>query len=182
MSLQVRGMPDSGFFLDMDQGPKYHTGMVWVFTYMNSTSGVNDKCIAGNAGSEWKCIFAEHTSPFIETPIFPLQGEYDSWQMCCDAGYETKDDKQNAEINAWGAKLTQLVHDNLLTPNPKHGIFLDSCLHHCGGWGSYEIDGMVQGPSFEAWYNGAPGVHIQGKPYPCADCCKPGNSTTIAQQ
>ena len=51
----------------------------WVFTYMNSTSGVNDACIAGNAGSEWKCIFAEHTSPFITTPIFPLQGEYDSY-------------------------------------------------------------------------------------------------------
>ena len=80
-------MPDSGFFLDAEQGPKYHSNMQWVFTYMNSTSGVNDACIAGNAGNEWKCIFAEHTSPFIKTPIFPLQGEYDSWQMCCDAGY-----------------------------------------------------------------------------------------------
>ena len=93
--------------------------MQWVFTYMNSTSGVNDACIAvrapcactrkwwcrlaagwqlgaspnaarsslgraahcrepgvhvqGNPGNEWKCIFAEHTSPFIKTPIFPLQ-------------------------------------------------------------------------------------------------------------
>jgi hypothetical protein len=142
---------------------------------MNSTSGVNDACIAANAGSEWKCIFAEHTSPHIKTPIFPLQGEYDSWQMCCDAGYETKDAKTDAQvrkspilswpsswanfslcrciptgmhgptcivwanltpsslqINAWGAKLTALVHSNLLGPNPKHGIFLDSCLHHCG--------------------------------------------------
>jgi len=49
---------------------------------MNSTSGVNDACIAANAGSEWKCIFAEHTSPHIKTPIFPLQGEYDSWREC----------------------------------------------------------------------------------------------------
>ena len=54
--------------------------------------------------------------------------------MCCDAGYETKDSKLNAQINAWGAKLTGLVHSNLLAHNPKHGIFLDSCLHHCGGW------------------------------------------------
>ena len=93
-------MPDSGFFLDAEQGPKYHSNMQWVFTYMNSTSGVNDACIAGNAGNEWKCIFAEHTSPFIKTPIFPLQGEYDSWQMCCDAGLETKDSKTDAQINA----------------------------------------------------------------------------------
>ena len=69
--------------------------------------------------------------------------------MCCDAGYETKDAKMNEQINAWGKKLTDLVHTNLLGPNPKHGIFLDSCLHHCGGWGSYKIDGMVQGPAFQ---------------------------------
>ena len=69
--------------------------------------------------------------------------------MCCDAGYETKDAKMNEQINAWGKKLTGLVHTNLLGPNPKHGIFLDSCLHHCGGWGSYKIDGMVQGPAFQ---------------------------------
>ena len=122
------GMPDSGFFLDVEQTPKYHSNMQWVFTYMNSTSGVNDACIAANAGSEWKCIFAEHTSPHIKTPIFPLQGEYDSWQMCCDAGYETKDSKMNDAINAWGKKLTGLVHTNLLGPNPKHGIFLYALL------------------------------------------------------
>eukprot|EP01048_Picozoa_sp_COSAG05_P013342 COSAG05_NODE_1412_length_4957_cov_50.130918_3_plen_170_part_00 len=167
-------MPDSGFFLDAEQGPKYHSNMQWVFTYMNSTSGVNDACIAGNAGNEWKCIFAEHTSPFIKTPIFPLQGEYDSWQMCCDAGLETKDSKTDAQINAWGAKLTALIHSNLLGPNDKHGIFLDSCLHHCGGWGSYTIDGMTQGPAFQKWYEtGTGGVHLQGKTYPCASCCKP---------
>ena len=34
-----------------------------------------------------------------------------------------------AQINQWGANLTALVHKNLLGPNPKHGIFLDSCLH-----------------------------------------------------
>jgi hypothetical protein len=125
--------------------------------------------------------FAEHTSPHIKTPIFPLQGEYDSWQMCCDAGYETKDSKLNDQINAWGAKLTALVHSNLLGPNPKHGIFLDSCLHHCGGWGSYTINGMVQGPAFQKWYEGGAGVNIQGQKYPCTSCCKPtagdGNAT-----
>lgn len=79
--MQVRGMPDSGFFLDVEQGPKYHSNMIWVFEYMNASSGVNDGCIAANPGNEWMCVFAEHTSPHIQTPIFPLQGEYDSWQM-----------------------------------------------------------------------------------------------------
>ena len=44
----------------------------------------------------------------------------------------------------------------------------------CCPQGSYKIDGMVQGPAFQKWYeSGVGGVHIQGKPYPCADCCKP---------
>ena len=94
--------------------------------------------------------------------------------MCCDAGYETKDNKTDVAINAWGKKLTELVHTKLLTPNSKHGIFLDSCLHHCGGWGSYEINGMVQAPAFQKWYDGGKGINIQGKPYPCASCCTPG--------
>lgn len=40
------------------------------------------------------------------------QGEYDSWQMCCDAGYETKDSKTDAQINAWwvAAALSLLGH------------------------------------------------------------------------
>lgn len=42
--------------------------------------------------------------------------------MCCDAGYETKDSTTDAVINAWGKKLTDLVHTNLLGPNPKHGV------------------------------------------------------------
>lgn len=90
-----------------------------------------------------------------------------------DAGYETKDNTTVGVINAWGAKLTELVQTNLLKANPAHGIFLDSCLHHCGGWGDYKINGMVQGPAFEQWYNGGSGVFIQGKPYPCTACCTP---------
>eukprot|EP01047_Picozoa_sp_COSAG01_P041388 COSAG01_NODE_3548_length_5952_cov_7.082564_9_plen_76_part_00 len=43
-----RGLCHPGFFLDMEQGPKYHSNMQWVFKYMNSTTGVNDACIAGN--------------------------------------------------------------------------------------------------------------------------------------
>lgn len=54
----------------------------------------------------------------------------------------------------------------------------DSCLHHCGGWGSYKINGMVQGPAFQKWYEGGEGVNIQGQTYPCASCCTPGGNTT----
>jgi len=174
---KVRGMPDSGFFLDSMYGRAvhYHDMMQSIFYVFNSTSGVNQACIAANPGLEWKCIFAEHTSPHIKTPIFPLQAEYDSWQMIGDLGVNETLPESYPVVNAWGANLTALIHTNLLAVNPGHGVFLDSCLHHCGGWGDYTIDGMVQGPAFQQWYNTGKGIHIQGKPYPCLECCHPSN-------
>lgn len=135
-SVKVRGMPDSGFFLDSmyNARPFYHNMMKANFYLFNSSSGVNDACIAANPGLEWKCYFAEHTSPHIKTPIFPLQAEYDSWQMVGDLGINATDPANYPVVNAWGANLTTLIHTNLLAANPGHGVFLDSCLHHVPGF------------------------------------------------
>ena len=42
---------------------------------MNATSGLDEGCVSHyqGSGNEWMCIFAEHTSPFLTTPTFPLQ-------------------------------------------------------------------------------------------------------------
>lgn len=71
-SAKVVGMPDSGFFLDYEsQAKHYHSSMIWVFNQMNATSGVNQACIQSHqkTSDTWKCFFAEHTAPFISTPI-----------------------------------------------------------------------------------------------------------------
>jgi len=165
-------MPDSGFFLDYQGHPAYHSGMSWAFYQQNASSGVDADCIAGNPGAEWRCMFAEHTAPFIHTPMFPLQSVYDSWQVDNDLGSTDAN-----LINEWGKNLTALVEHNLLT-NPVHGIFLDSCYHHCGMWGSIRIDGQVQATAFEDWYthgsSGLPnhGFYNQNKPYKCDACCR----------
>ena len=45
----------------------------------NSSTGVNNACIAANKGAEeWKCIFAQYTYPHIVTPTFVAEGGYDS--------------------------------------------------------------------------------------------------------
>mmetsp|Transcript_25911 Transcript_25911/g.28815 ORF Transcript_25911/g.28815 Transcript_25911/m.28815 type:complete len:381 (+) Transcript_25911:19-1161(+) len=167
---KVRGLPDSGFFLDFEGPPKYHSGMQWVFKAMNSTSGVNQACIKAYepSGQAWRCIFAQYTAPFITTPIFPLQSEYDSWQTANDLG-STND----TLINDYGASLTYLVKQNLLV-NPIHGIFLDSCHHHCGEWGDIKINGDTQAIAFQKFYEGDEKTpYIQGAIYPCKDCCSP---------
>jgi hypothetical protein len=60
-----------------------HNEMVWVFNQMNVSSGIDEDCIAhySPSGNAWMCYFAEHTAPFLSTPTFPLQSQYDSWQI-----------------------------------------------------------------------------------------------------
>lgn len=80
---KVRGLPDSGFFLDLQYVPahsagrrlttipgNYHDGLKWVFEQMNSTDGMNADCISGHEATRdtYLCIFAEHTSPHIKVP------------------------------------------------------------------------------------------------------------------
>eukprot|EP01012_Entosiphon_sulcatum_P023990 TRINITY_DN2914_c0_g1_i1.p1 TRINITY_DN2914_c0_g1~~TRINITY_DN2914_c0_g1_i1.p1 ORF type:complete len:389 (+),score=58.84 TRINITY_DN2914_c0_g1_i1:27-1169(+) len=163
-------MPDSGFFLDYEGPPKYHSGMIWAFYAQNSSSGVNQQCISAHSSTkdEWMCMFAEHTAPHIKTPTFPLQSVYDSWQVNNDL-----DSQDPATINEWGANLTKLIHTNLLN-QPQHSVFLDSCLHHCGGWDNIRINGDLQAVGFQKWYEGqVRSPYIQGKPYKCDACCQP---------
>jgi hypothetical protein len=169
---KVRGMPDSGFFMDYQGPPAYQSGMQWLFYQMNSTSGVNERCISAHQSTHdtQKCIFAQHTAPHIQTPIFPLQAEYDSWQIGNDLGVPTSN---VATINEWGKNLTTIFQQTVLN-RPQNSAFLDSCLHHCGEWQSIRIDGTLSAQAFQQWYEGTSSArYIQGKPYECADCCKP---------
>merc|ERR1712072_911426 len=89
-----------------------------------------------------------------------------------------------ATQNVFGKNLTALVRSELLS-QPQHGVFLDSCHHHCGAWNGPVIDGTKSGVALQEWYNkGSPalpnkGFFNQGKPFPCDACCSgSGNSET----
>eukprot|EP01125_Pyxidicula_operculata_P008327 TRINITY_DN2804_c0_g1_i1.p2 TRINITY_DN2804_c0_g1~~TRINITY_DN2804_c0_g1_i1.p2 ORF type:complete len:360 (+),score=63.23 TRINITY_DN2804_c0_g1_i1:1188-2267(+) len=166
---KVVGMPDSGFFLDYETSRNYHGMMVWVFEQMNSTAGLNQRCISAHQATKdtWKCIFAEHTSPFIQTPMFPLQSQFDSWQLDNILGNNT----DVALVNKFGTILLDRVTKSLLD-RAQNSIWLHSCSDHCGGWGNIHIEGHVMATAFQQWYDGSLHRYFQGKPFPCTECCK----------
>eukprot|EP01052_Picozoa_sp_SAG31_P008464 SAG31_NODE_429_length_15801_cov_6.878551_3_plen_422_part_00 len=190
-SAKVVCMPDSGLFRDyqgcVEQGlcraPHYHDRLTWVFTFMNATSGVNDACVASENPVS-NCIFAEHTMKYIRTPTFPLQSEYDAWQVIADLGVLEMNNTMPIDpakvqlVNEYGRNFTAIVKRNLLS-QPQHGIFLDSCFHHCGGWGSYRAgpQNVTQPMAMKEWYDAIGSethdqkAWIQGRPYPCLECC-----------
>jgi hypothetical protein len=81
---KVACMPDSGFFLDEERSPKYHSNMQNVYKFQESSSaGLNAACVDAHKsepGGAWKCIFAQWSSEHIKTPTFPMQSQYDAWQ------------------------------------------------------------------------------------------------------
>ncbi len=146
---------------------------MWTFEWMNATAGVNQKCIESwtSAKQTWRCFFAQYTSPHIKTPVFPLQSQYDSWQIHYDL-----DSTDNTDINNWGKALTAFLKSDLLSHNPQSGVFLDACEHHCGNWNSMLVDGLDQAHAFERWYNGdARKVYEQNHRYKCDACCTRGD-------
>ena len=134
-SAKVACMPDSGLFRDYQgctepglcRAPHYHDRLVWVFSFMNASSGVNDACVAAEHPAS-NCMFAEHTMKYLKTPTFPLQSEYDAWQVIADLGViEVKQGTMPvtpakvALVNEYGVNFTAVVRANLLN-QPQHSV------------------------------------------------------------
>lgn len=186
---KTRCAPDSGFFIDSLR--KCHGRLTGAYRTQSCAAGVHPECIAAHnvTGDGWKCFFAQWTAPFIKTPTFGLQSQYDSWQ---GGGNNV------SQFGTMGQDITALVTSQLLTPTGAargaNGAFLDSCSHHCGssgpqpawGGGRYgpgsRIDGASMGAALKAWYEQGSlklqnhGFYNADKPYSCGaggtgPCC-----------
>jgi len=187
-SATLVGMPDSGFFLRYNataHNPtiplSYEDLMRWVYARMNASAfDFAPACAAVNGADPARCIFAEGVSPTLAAPFFPLQSEYDSWQVGNDLDVKPTD---NAAIQTYGDDLVKRYTRDLVG-NPAgvpHAGTVDSCFHHCGSaaWNSYSFGSLTQATAFGAWYSAikagtaAPKALFQKKAYPCTACCVP---------
>lgn len=179
----------------------YHHGIQWVYHFSNATSGINKDCVAATSQSiemdDWKCMFAEHVSPYVHTPMFVLQSEYDAWQTShvltppASPALTPDDDDNGQDINMLGRNITSRLESNLFHVHPKSGGFIDSCHHHCGSWGQLIIDGDNVAQAFGRWYSSldyhdietdkgrgrtkSKRVWSQNQAYPCEACCHPAS-------
>ena len=176
---KVACMPDSGFFLDEDRSPLYGSKMRNVYAFQASSSaGLNAACVAAHtaSGDPEKCIFAQWTSQHIVTPTFPMQSQYDSWQSGNVMGDGAGDGNMTVNENEFGQNLTGLVESLFLAGKSQHGIWLDSCHHHCGAWNGPVISGTNSSYALQSWYNKDSalqhgGFYNQARPFPCEACC-----------
>jgi hypothetical protein len=179
--VSVVGMPDSGFFIEYDElDALFVTGLKAMFDEFNMSATANTACMAAHQGEEYKCILAANVMPYISTPMFALQSQYDSWQAV-----NIRNDLYPPVLNRFGAQLQRMVKESMLDPWPRNAVFLDSCFHHCGGWGTLrDDDGRTQAAAFAEWYGailvgGNATTQLYGKlaSYPCIECCGAGNKS-----
>jgi len=165
----VVGLPDSGFFLDwpspVNITHSYNAAMQYVFEAMNPI--LNPKCVANMTDGPGLCLFAEHLSPFIATPIFALQSRYDTWQI----GNELGTNGTNA-VRLFGAQLTTRMAVNFLA-STRNGAFLSSCAYHCGAYDYIHIQNLNAANAFMQWYQKTTSQRLwfQNEQYPCTSCC-----------
>jgi len=89
---RFKAVPLSGIFLDyvnVDGEYLFGAALKKLFELQNCSGGLNKKCVEAMAPEDqYKCMFAEHTLPFIETPIMPVGSVYDSIGTSCVIGSE----------------------------------------------------------------------------------------------
>lgn len=118
---------------------------------MNSAAGIFNTACTASIG--YKCMFADHLIPYINTRILALNSAYDATMGDgeCGAGSGITLDWNNAtSVNLCGAHVKSQMKVVLAAPN---AVFLDSCHHHCGEWGQITIDGLNCGEALDIFYH-----------------------------
>merc|ERR1712048_615472 len=113
--------PDSGAakgLLGSTVDGDYHCGLKWTYTIQNATAGINQDCVAAHKAMDdvWKCMFAEHSSEHIRSPIFAMQSQYDSWQTGNVQGTGG-----NAKTQEMGNNITARIQSMLMAHNKESG-------------------------------------------------------------
>uniref|UniRef100_A0A3Q3ADA5 Notum, palmitoleoyl-protein carboxylesterase a n=1 Tax=Kryptolebias marmoratus TaxID=37003 RepID=A0A3Q3ADA5_KRYMA len=150
-AIQVRGLSDSGWFLDNKQ---YHctdcvdtascTPTETIKRGIKYWGGVvPEKCKQTHEGEEWNCFFGYRVFPSIKSPVFVVQWLFDEAQLTVDNIQLTGQPVQEGQwryIQNLGIELRNTLKD---VP----AMFAPACLSHEVITRSYWIDVQVKGTS-----------------------------------
>jgi len=177
MDLKFRAMPVSGFFLDhADETGEYgfSDSMRDMYSLHNCSGGVPVSCLSSlPPASQWKCVFANYSYAYSETPMFLLQSSHDLWQLfgiarmgpgwdqgCLNRGIQFKNctESQIRELNSFATALLGDVERTRKFRQPKEGGFVESCLEHqaaisSASFNNYTIAGVSMREALGRWWN-----------------------------
>jgi len=111
-------------------------------------------CLERHPGNAWRCLFLEYLLPFVGVPAFVLQSRFDSSNV--------RGLGDPAGLEALGVGIAWRL-EAALEAHSQHGLFLDSCFHHCMTWGDIKDEaGLSQPAAFLAWWQRARALAATG--------------------
>ncbi|GAA6100777.1 inactive palmitoleoyl-protein carboxylesterase notum1b [Tachysurus ichikawai] len=150
-SIQVRGLADSGWFLDNKQyrctdcvdtlGCAPTEAIKRGIRYWGSV--VPDRCRLAHTGEEWNCFFGYKVYPTLKSPVFVVQWLFDEAQLTVDNIHLTGQPVQQGQwryIQNLGIELRNTLKD---VP----AMFAPACLSHEIITRNYWMDVHVKGTS-----------------------------------
>ncbi len=185
--IEVRGLLDSGLWVDASPADPSTTESLLaqtaqVASFVNAGALVPAECAAAYPGEEYKCLFGQYRMPFVTTPYFLSESQFDSFQMLYNCGGETP--RYGFQVT-WAdtfQTLMRSVVSSLPTPSQagSSGVFSSTCLLHCvtngPDWWTVTVNGQSLASAMAAWYfqNDAPQQPIVSEctGWPCNGACK----------
>lgn len=177
------GLPDAGFFLptvaDVTGNFSYRAQMQSIYSLSNASAGVHPACLTHyhSSGDDWKCMFPLYETPFIQSPLFLTQSQYDSWQLgnilrlpCDPAKSGSCSGKELDQFQAFKQSMLEGLHDaGVLTAAAPassgrlhRSIFSDACIAHSQDYyGHYftnldwRVDNQTIAETMGAWVLGS---------------------------
>ncbi|NP_001410864.1 inactive palmitoleoyl-protein carboxylesterase notum1b precursor [Danio rerio] len=150
-SVQVRGLVDSGWFLDHQQisgGDCRHTlscaptdAIRRGVRYWHSV--VPERCSRAHDGQDWNCFFGYKVQPTIQSPVFVVQWLFDEAQLTVDNIHLTGQKLQESQWR-YIQNLATTLRNTLANVT---AMFAPACLSHEIITRSYWTDVHVKGTS-----------------------------------
>ncbi len=123
----------------------FRDGIKWIFDNQNSTSGLEDDCIAKFGESKgWKCFFAQFLAQYVDTPMFSLQSIYDEWNARNLLGTLTLEEYSEKTFD---------VLKNKIVDREGNGAFVTGCEEtHCSEWNEIRVNGSITAFAIQKWW------------------------------
>uniref|UniRef100_A0A3P9AD66 Notum, palmitoleoyl-protein carboxylesterase n=1 Tax=Esox lucius TaxID=8010 RepID=A0A3P9AD66_ESOLU len=160
--IQVRGLADSGWFLDNKQ---YRTSDCHDTASCAPTEAIRrgmrywgcvlpEHCSQTHVGEEWNCFFGYKIYPTLKSPVFVVQWLFDEAQLTADNVHLTGQPVQEGQLRY----IQDLGHQLRNTLKDVPALFAPACLSHEVITRNYWTDIQVKGTSLpralHCWHRG----------------------------
>eukprot|EP00850_Spirogloea_muscicola_P012126 SM000077S21600 [mRNA] locus=s77:482328:486100:- [translate_table: standard] len=205
-SATVKCLPDSGVFLDIkDVAGRYHIREKYKYVYymQGAKAGANEACLADKpAEDQYQCFFAQYTLPYIKTPTFVLNSNYDSWSLvhilapasadpdgsrlrACLGHVESCTEKQLDRLQGFRSSMLDAIAP--VTGPKHHGAFAFSCIEHCTlyndeWWSQLRVSNVSLRDALGDWFFERGGANVKEDcPLPCNSCGESDDPMTLSK-